>query len=39
MDAPKPGEAAASELKIAENKPVPVKLPTKFPDMPWKKKK
>src|SRR5256885_14029586 len=39
MDAPKPGEAAESELKMAENQPTPMKLPTKFPDMPWKKKK
>jgi predicted Zn-dependent protease len=39
MDAPKPNDAAESELKMAENKPAPVKLPTKFPDMPWKKKK
>ena len=39
MDAPKPGDAAESELKMAESKPAPMKLPTKFPDMPWKKKK
>src|SRR5213075_1518879 len=39
MDAPKPDDAAESELKMAENKPAPAKLPTKFPDMPWKKKK
>ena len=39
MDAPKLDDAAESELKMAENKPAPVKLPTKFPDMPWKKKK
>ena len=26
------------ELQIAGNKPQPVKLPTKFPDQPWKKK-
>src|SRR5881392_285208 len=38
MDTPKPGEAPESELKMAENKPAPLKLPTKFPDMPWKKK-
>ena len=39
MDTPKSNEAPESELKMAENKPAPVKLPTKFPDMPWKKKK
>src|SRR2546422_7089847 len=39
MDAPQSGEAAESELKMAENKPAPMKLPTRFPDMPWKKKK
>lgn len=27
-----------SELQIAGPKPQPVKLPTKFPDQPWKKK-
>src|SRR5213596_1562063 len=36
---PEPSEAAESELKMAENQPTPMKLPTKFPDMPWKKKK
>ena len=25
--------------KMAQEAPAPVKLPTKFPDMPWKKKK
>ena len=35
MDAP---EAGADDLKMAEPKPENVKLPTKFPDMPWKKK-
>src|SRR2546423_8997802 len=39
MDAPKPAEAAESELKIAENQPTPMKLPTKFPQMRWQKKK
>ena len=29
---------ADSELQMAQEKPAPVKLPTKFPDMPWKKK-
>tara|TARA_Y100000588_G_scaffold102624_1_gene111683 strand:- start:267 stop:716 length:450 start_codon:yes stop_codon:yes gene_type:complete len=37
MDAP--AEAAAEDpLKMAESAPEPMKLPTKFPDMPWKKK-
>lgn len=35
MDAP---EADGDDLKMAEPKPENVKLPTKFPDMPWKKK-
>jgi Flp pilus assembly protein TadD len=39
MDAPPPGQEAESELKMAQEKPAPVKLPTKFPEMPWKKKK
>src|SRR5882724_937018 len=29
---------AASELQMAQTRPQNVKLPTKFPDMPWKKK-
>ena len=35
-----PGEQAAGdpELELAKPKPPPVKLPEKFPDMPWKKK-
>ena len=37
-----PGESTAggsdSELKMAQPKPENVKLPAKFPDMPWKKK-
>jgi len=37
-----PGESPAggsdSELKMAQPKPENVKLPAKFPDMPWKKK-
>src|SRR5207247_10605047 len=37
-----PGEAPAgegdSELQMAQEKPQNIKLPTKFPDMPWKKK-
>ena len=35
MEAP---EADGDDLKMAEPKPENVKLPTKFPDMPWKKK-
>src|SRR5687767_15325674 len=37
MDPPAPGQA--DELQMAQEKPAPVKLPAKFPDMPWKKKK
>ena len=36
-----PGAAPASdesELQMARPKPPPMKLPEKFPDMPWKKK-
>jgi Flp pilus assembly protein TadD len=34
-----PGEKIAeSEVQMAGAKPAPVKLPTKFPDQPWKKK-
>ncbi|MFN7140189.1 MAG: tetratricopeptide repeat protein [Limisphaerales bacterium] len=36
-----PGQTAPqsdSELQMAQPKPPPVKLPEKFPDMPWKKK-
>ena len=34
-----PGEQAAGdpELELAKPKPLPMKLPEKFPDMPWKK--
>ena len=32
------GPAADPELQMATPKPPPMKLPTKFPDMPWKKK-
>ena len=39
MEPPAPGQADESELKMAQEKPAPVKLPTQFPDMPWKKKK
>ena len=38
MAPPTPSAAAESELKMAQEKPAPVKLPTKFPEMPWKKK-
>jgi predicted Zn-dependent protease len=38
--AKQPGEkpAADPELEIAGTKPQPMKLPTKFPEQPWKKK-
>jgi tetratricopeptide (TPR) repeat protein len=32
------GTPADPELEIAKPKPAPMKLPEKFPDMPWKKK-
>src|SRR5207245_3466259 len=32
-----PASADDSELQMARPKPQNVKLPTKFPDMPWKK--
>ena len=38
MAPPTAGTPAESELEMAQEKPEPVKLPTKFPDMPWKKK-
>lgn len=31
-------ESAESELKLAAPPPQPTKVPTQFPDMPWKKK-
>jgi tetratricopeptide (TPR) repeat protein len=37
----KTGESSKSadpELELAKPKPQPMKLPSKFPDMPWKKK-
>jgi len=39
-DATAPANVPASdpELELAKPKPPPVKLPEKFPDMPWKKK-
>lgn len=39
MAPPAQGQPEDSELQMAQEKPAPVKLPTKFPDMPWKKKK
>jgi len=36
--APPDTAAADPELQMARPKPPPVKLPAKFPDMPWKKK-
>jgi len=38
MSAPGQQPASDSELQMAQPKPPPVKLPEKFPDMPWKKK-
>ena len=38
MEPPAPGQGDDSELKMAQEKPAPMKLPTKFPEMPWKKK-
>ena len=38
MEAPG-GDAEDDPLKMAEPKPENIKLPTKFPDQPWKKKK
>src|SRR5271169_6987349 len=38
MAPPGAAPAAEPELAIAKPKPPPVKLPEKFPDMPWKKK-
>ena len=36
---PSPGGGGDPELQMAAPKPQNVKLPTKFPDMPWRKKK
>jgi len=36
--APEASSASDPELKMAQPKPPPTKLPEKFPDMPWKKK-
>jgi Flp pilus assembly protein TadD len=40
MTAPAAGAATEDdpELRMAQPKPSPVKIPDKFPDMPWKKK-
>ena len=38
MAAPGAAPPAETELEMAKPKPPPVKLPEKFPDMPWKKK-
>jgi tetratricopeptide (TPR) repeat protein len=38
MEAPATGAQDDPELQLATPKPPPVKAPTKFPDMPWKKK-
>lgn len=41
MSPPPPGsstEQGDPELSMAKPKPPPVKIPEKFPDMPWKKK-
>jgi len=38
MEAPQSG-AKEDDLKMAEAKPENIKMPTKFPDQPWKKKK
>lgn len=38
MAAPTGAPAGDSELSLAKPPPAPVKLPEKFPDMPWKKK-
>ena len=38
MDAPE-ADAAEADLKLAEPKPEAIKMPTKFPEQPWKKKK
>jgi Tfp pilus assembly protein PilF len=35
---PSSAPAGDPELELAKPKPPPVKLPEKFPDMPWKKK-
>jgi hypothetical protein len=38
MAPPAATPAAEEGLEMATPKPPPVKLPEKFPDMPWKKK-
>lgn len=44
MNAPKPEQSASlggadPDLQMAQPKPKSIKLPEKFPEMPWKKKK
>ncbi|MEW6305002.1 MAG: tetratricopeptide repeat protein [Verrucomicrobiota bacterium] len=39
MSGAKPAEAGDPELELAKPKLEPIKLPEKFPDMPWKKNK
>ena len=40
MAPPTPGATEEdAELKMAQEKPAPMKMPTRFPEMPWKKKK
>lgn len=39
MAAPDPNAKSDPELELAKPAPPPVKLPEKFPDMPWKKNK
>ena len=38
MAPPTPGAVSEPELEMAKPKPPPMKVPEKFPDMPWKKK-
>ena len=38
MEPPPSGAVAEPELKLAQPKPPPVKLPAQMPEMPWKKK-
>jgi len=38
-DTSKPADSGESDLKMAGEAPKNIKLPSKFPDMPWKKNK
>ena len=38
MAPPTPGQADDPDLRLAQEQPAPMKLPTKFPEMPWKKR-